>query len=902
MFTDVEGSTRLWQSHPEQMAAALARHDELLRAAIVVHHGYVFSTAGDAFAAAFGRAADAVDAAISAQQALQREPWPDGVSIKVRMGIHTGEAVERGGDYFGPALNRGARVMAAAHGSQVLVTGTTAQLLDGSQLASIDLGEHSLRDIDGAERLLQLTADGLVSEFPPVRSLTNVKSSLPSQRSSFVGRDEEITRARTLLQSSRLVTMTGAGGCGKTRLAIEVAARENDEFTDGTFFVDLARVGDDDAVAEAFANAIDFAPEPGIPTDKQIRSRLGNKRVLLVVDNCEHVLDEIADQLDALLGACPNTSVIATSRESLDVDGEQTMRVPSLAIDVDSGDQQPTSLVLFIQRAADIGSVVDPADDAVIIEICRKLDGLPLAIELAAARTGVLSPPQILERLDDRFTLLTGGRRRTRGRQQTLEATIDWSYDLLNPDEQDALRRVSVMPGAFDLNLAAATLARPTTATLDLLDALVARSLLHTERADDTRQLRYRLLETIRVYAHQRLVDHGEAEETRDRHAQHIAQRLEAISAGITPSSRPEHDTLADDALAALEWTRVRDDVALGARIASCAGPVFVARGLLDKGDEVLAWAASVDDPWLRSKALCARAFVSMAGYRLGQQTLFAGQSLRAAGDLAIPWRAFAHMTRVVVLLMVDERRADEEIRLGLIALQGDSAQPGEAAGFDCLIAGQHLWRGQYTQAIDVSERSRWDDDVDALISMNLHSGHLLGLLLSHDAAGVEAHLHDPRITSPRVRWQAMARRGEHWLMSYETIRAAAQSFIGDHDEARSDIAAIVEALSPDRMQGVDADLLGALAWICVNSGELDRARELLEDSWLAARSPNTTILLLSGYEHAHDIHVDDAVARRPAEIARRFAIVELIEQEQRTRRMLDSELARLGLTTHAER
>ena len=423
LFTDVEGSTRLWQTHPEAMTEALARHDAILRAAINDVGGYVFSTAGDAFAAAFARAGAAVQAATAAQRTLQAEQWPGGISLRVRMGIHTGEAVERDGDYFGPTLNRGARVMSAAHGEQVLVTGTTARVLDGSGIALVDLGEHLLRDIDGAEQLFQIAADGLATTFPPLRTLGSAKSSLPSQRSSFVGRDDEIARARGLLGSSRLVTLTGAGGCGKTRLAIEVATREAFGFKDGTVFVDLARIGGDDEVAETFANAIDFAPEPGRPIDQQVRSRIGAKQMLLVVDNCEHVLDEIAKQIDALLNACPNIRIVATSREALDVDGEKALRVPPMG--VESADGRPAAALLFLERVTESGAQVDPADDGVIVEICRRLDGLPLAIELAAARTGVLSPAQILERLDVSPCLPAGGaapgvdsrrwRRRSRG-------------------------------------------------------------------------------------------------------------------------------------------------------------------------------------------------------------------------------------------------------------------------------------------------------------------------------------------------------------------------------------------------------------------------------------------------------------------------------------------------------
>lgn len=897
MFTDVEGSTRLWQVDPDAMAAALARHDSIVRAAIEGHGGYVFSTAGDAFAAAFGRAAAAVDAATDAQRAMLSEPWSGEFALRVRMGIHTGEAVEREGDYFGPALNLGARVMAAGHGSQVLVTGTTARLLNRAGVSLVDLGEHRLRDIDGSERLFQLEGDGLASDFPPIRSLTNVKSTLPSQRSSFVGRDDEITKARALLQTSRVVTMTGAGGCGKTRLAIEVAAREGVAFGDGSFFVDLARVGDDDAVAEAFANAIDFVPDTGSAIDKQVRDRIGTKRMLLVVDNCEHVLDEVAEQIDALLGACPNARVLATSREALEIDGEQTFRVPSLGFDADAG--RPAAVLLFLERVAENGTELDPADDNVIVDICRRLDGLPLAIELAAARTGVLSPAQILERLDDRFTLLTGGRRRTRGRQQTLEATIDWSYDLLDPDEQDALRRISVMPAAFDLDLAAAVLDRSSSRTLDALETLVARSLLHTERDDSAAQLRYRLLETIRVYAYQRLVDARDAEATRDRHAHHLADRLEAIA--VMPSAMlPAHYPLADDALAAVEWARTRDDTTLGARLVCGSQPIFVGRGLLKKAEELQEWAALVADPALRSKVLVCRAGIVMAADvagREGDPHRFAGRALQAAGDLPIPWRARAHTMRAIITVLTDPEAVQEEIRLGRAALLQPDAIPGDAAWIDVLVAWFHLWHGEYSAALDVIGQSRWDRDLDPLFSMNAHGTYLLALMFTEDRDAIETHLRDTAAQALRAGWLESARRGEHWLTSYEAIRAAALGHVGEHQQARRDLGEAIALLNTDRMTGVDTDFLGAFAWNCIDSGEPERAAELLDGTWYAARSPITFTLLTVALERIHGMPAGDPAAARTAALFRRYEIQDVINREQRTRRMLDSELKRLGLT-----
>lgn len=690
------------------------------------------------------------------------------------------------------------------------------------------------------------------------------------------------------------MTLTGAGGCGKTRLAIEVASREVFGFKDGAVFVDLARIGSDDEVAEAFANAIDFAPEPGRAVDEQVRSRIGSKQMLLVVDNCEHVLDEIAEQVDALLTACQNVRIVATSREALDVDGETAVRVPSMSVDSTEG--RPAAALLFLERVAESGAVVDPADDEVIVEICRRLDGLPLAIELAAARTGVLSPAQILERLDDRFTLLTGGRRRTRGRQQTLETAIAWSYDLLDTDEQDALRRISVMPAVFDLDLAAALLACEGPAALDLLESLTSRSLLHTIRDDRSPRLRYRLLETIRAYAHDRLVEHGDADATRDRHARRIVARLDT-AATMPMSMRPEHRLLADDALAAIDWAHAKGDTALGAQLVCAASTIYIARGLFDKGIAVHEWAATVDDPAMRSKVYAVGATLAMAGGR-GRARRFAELSLLAAGDLPVPWRALPHAVRVVYSVLVDTDAFSEDLRLGRAAGSLPNADPNNQRSLDVGEADWLIWHGDYAAAISILERTRWIPELEPLTAMNLHGASLLAHLLAGDRTAITAHLRDPAIAPLRAGWIESVRRGEHWLISYEAIRAACVGFLGDHDQARSDLLELVAVLDTDRMPGVDADLLGGFAWICIGAGEPERAVELLDDTWSGARSPNTTILLIAAEQRARGIGDDDLSVAGCRDVIRRVEMSAIVHREQRTRNMLESELNRLGRTS----
>lgn len=457
LFTDVEGSTSAWEAHPDAMARAIVRHDAIVRDALERAGGYVFSTAGDAFAAAFARPTHAVRAALDTQRRLLAEPWPPPLALRVRIGLHTGEAVERDGDYFGLSVNRAARIMAAAHGGQVLVSGATAALLDDGAMRLIDLGEHRLRDLDGVERLLQLVVGGLPETFPPLRTVDRHPSTLPMQRSTFVGREDERRQVRQALRASRLVTLTGVGGTGKTRLAIEVGHDLADVAPGGVFFVDLARIGDGELVWEAFAAGLDFAPDAGAPLPPQVTSRLGTKRALVVVDNCEHVLDDVAGAIEAVLAACPAVCVLATSREGLGLDGERVVPVKPLATEGDDEHAAP-AVRLFLDRAAGAHATLQcPADLATIREICVRLDGLPLAIELAAARTAVLSPADLLARLEDRFRLLTGGRRGKRNRQRTLEETIAWSYELLDEEERALFRRLAVCPAAFDLPRAAAS-------------------------------------------------------------------------------------------------------------------------------------------------------------------------------------------------------------------------------------------------------------------------------------------------------------------------------------------------------------------------------------------------------------------------------------------------------------
>jgi predicted ATPase/class 3 adenylate cyclase len=547
LFTDIEGSTRLWDAEPEAMAIALRRHDVIVRAAIQHAAGYVFKTVGDAFCAAFETAQLAAEAAVSAQRALGTEPWSTSQPIRVRMGMHTGACEERDGDYFGPVVNRVARLEAVAHGGQVLVSGVTADLLadalpDGLRLR--DLGLHRLRDLGRPEHVYQLEADVLASGFPPLPSLDNpeLPNNLPSVLSEFVGREQELVEIRELIRSARLVTLTGAGGSGKTRLALQAAAEQIGVARDGVWLADLAPLTDDDQVARAVAVVLGL-PDGGSQTDA-VMAALAAQDALIVLDNCEHLIEVAAKLCDRIIRYCPSIRMLATSREPLGIDGERVYRVPSLTVpcsDAACADDLAGSdaVELFLARARmhDPRFVVDDGTAPLVATLCRRLDGIPLALELAAARLSAMSVQQISQRLDQRFRLLTGGSRNAMPRQQTLQATVDWSFGLLTNPERDTLTRLSVFVGGFELEAAEAICASAEVDALDVMDvlgSLVSKSLVVADRGLES--VRYRLLETIRQYGAQELVraaGEAEAMRVRDRHADFFLALAEASAPGL---------------------------------------------------------------------------------------------------------------------------------------------------------------------------------------------------------------------------------------------------------------------------------------------------------------------------------------------------------------------------------
>lgn len=528
LFTDIEGSTRLWESGPEEMKRALAAHDLIIEQTVQENAGRVFKHTGDGAAAAFESAGDAIIAATKIQRALADTEHPGIGRLRIRMGVHTGEAEERDEDYFGLTVNRTARLMSAGHGGQVLVSMIAAELASHESLKFEDLGEHRLRDLNRPIHIFQLVADGLPSDFPPLRTLDASPNNLPILSTSFVGREREMSEVTGLIEGARLVTVTGVGGSGKTRVALQAAAEVAEHHPDGVWLVELAHVTDPDMVDAAVASAID-APQPAEVTPRQaILDHLTGRSALLVIDNCEHLIDSAAESIEAIMRHAPDVTVVATSRELLGVPGEVSYGLRSMGLPRNASAPElmgSDALRLFEERATSArpGFRITSENLDSIVEICRRLDGMPLAIELAAARLRSFSPAQIAEHLDQRFRLLTGGSRTALPRQQTLTAAIDWSYRLLNEGERAMFDRLSVFQGGFTFEAVTTICSGDPVdefSAFELIPALVDKSLVVVE--DEEGDVRYGLLETLRQFARERLDEIGTTDIWRERHAEHF--------------------------------------------------------------------------------------------------------------------------------------------------------------------------------------------------------------------------------------------------------------------------------------------------------------------------------------------------------------------------------------------
>jgi Predicted ATPase len=656
LFTDIEGSTQLAQKYPNALPALLARHHEILNQSIQLYNGYVFQIVGDSFAVAFHSAHEALHAALKAQETLYHESWTP-APIKVRMGIHTGTAqLNDEKQYSGYAtLASTQRIMSAGHGGQILISGATRELArDSLPLNSelLDLGEKRLKDLLRPEHLYQLNTSGLPLTFPPLKTLDSFPNNLPTQLTSFIGRENEIAEVKQELESHRLVTLTGSGGTGKTRLSLQVAADLLDHFDHGVWFVELAPLTDPQLIPQTILSVIGISEQQGKTPLELLQDYLHEKKILMVLDNCEHLIEASARVVNALLNAAPHLRVMASSREALGVKGEASYPVPSLSLpDIKHLPlieqlSQYEAVRLFIDRALLVAPhfVVDKDNAPHIAQICHRLDGIPLAIELAAARVKMLSVEQISKRLDDRFRLLTGGARTSMPRQQTLRALIDWSYDLLSKNERLLLCRLSVFAGGWALEAAEEICAGDGIESyeiLDLLSQLVNKSLVVVQDSQSG-ETRYRMLETLRQYTREKLLEVGDGEMIRDRHLAYFVKLAVQAEPELHYSNQVfwlnKLDDEIDNFRMGIEWA-LGNDVEAGLRIAAIPWRFWLGRGYFQ---EVGTWLQSLLEQHKTTDALHAQALAihSSCIFRQGnfpEAVRLAKQSLEIARTVSDP-------------------------------------------------------------------------------------------------------------------------------------------------------------------------------------------------------------------------------------------------------------------------
>jgi predicted ATPase/class 3 adenylate cyclase/DNA-binding CsgD family transcriptional regulator len=836
LLADVEGSTRLWETQPEEMTAAIARLNQLVSEIIAGHDGVrpVEQGEGDSFVAAFARASDAVAAALE----MQRAPL---APIRLRIGVHTGEIQLRDeGNYAGPTINRTARLRDLGHGGQTLLSGATeAMVLDAlpSDAWLADLGTHPLRDLPRPERVIQLCHPDVVNEFPQLRASKAVISQrLPVQLTSFVGRQQQLTQLGELLRENRLVTLTGAGGAGKTRLAIQLAASLTGEFggfPGGVWYVDLAPLTDPDLVPIAVARALELPDQPGRSTMDTLIRFVADRQMLMVLDNCEHLLDVSAELVVALLGAAPGLTLLATSREAIGVAGEVGWRVPSLSL-------PDEAIELFADRARRARSDFAVSDDnaAVVGEICARLDGLPLAIELAAARVRALSLAEIVESLHDRFRLLTGGARTAVRRQQTLRASVDWSHALLTEPERVLFRRLAAFLGGFDLDAAQAVAGGGDVQryqVLDQLTLLVDKSLVVAD--DSLGRTRYRLLETVRQYALEKLGESGEADSVRSRHRDHYT----ALAALLDTPARTDYERLLEQAeteidnlRAAFSWSRESSDVELALALASSLHPLWQARARLREG---LTWfdTALADDnvhragvaAAVRARALADSAILSLwVGVDAADSPGQAQQALAVAREVEDPALLARTLTACgIITSFFDAQAARAYLAegIGLARSVGDPWRLSQILGWQVIAA---LAAGDPLAVRAAAEEGR---DLADAIGDRFHSrlcrvGLGVAQLLNGDLAGAVAQF-------AAVAVEAEAAHDEIWRTDSLAYGGVALAYQGDIAAARAAADAAVEAGA--ELGGIEAGLgYWALAVAALAADDVAMAQYATEAAW----------------------------------------------------------------------
>ncbi|MGO8964205.1 MAG: LuxR C-terminal-related transcriptional regulator [Mycobacterium sp.] len=868
LLADVEGSTRLWETQPEQMTAAFARLDRALCDLVAAYSGVrpVEQGEGDSFVVAFTRASDAVACALE----LQRAPL---APIGLRIGVHTGEVQLRDDDnYIGPTINRTARLRNLAHGGQTVLSGTTEALVVDMLPADVwltDLGTHELRGVARPERVVQLCHPDLRNDFPPLNTAKNVAAhNLPSQLTNFVGRGPQLTEVRKLLTESRLVTLTGAGGAGKTRLAVQVANQLADEYSDGIWYVDLAPITDPAVVPVTMARALGLPDQPGRSTIDTLLRFVRDRQMLMVLDNCEHLLDACANLVVTVLGGAPGLTLLATSREPIGMTGEATWRVPSLSV-------ADEAVELFADRArlAQTGFTVTEDNTAVVVEICQRLDGMPLAIELAAARVRALSLVEILDSLRDRFRLLIGGSRIAVRRQQTLRASMDWSHALLTEPERILFRRFAVFFGGFDIDAAQTVVGSGAVERYQVIDQLTLLADKSLVVADDSGgRTRYRLLETVRQYALEKLGESGEADAVRSRHRDYytaLAALLDA-PAGTDYEQRIEQANLEIDNLrAAFSWSRENSDTELALALASSLQPLWQARGRLregltwfdttltdldahqpgvspavraraladratlglwvasaespDQAQQALAIAREIDDPALLMRALTACGYIA-AYFDAVAAGPYLAEAIGLARDLGDRWR----LSQILVAQVVAALAARDPIAARAAAEEGRDLADAIGDRFDArrcrwYLGIAQLYRGdlagavaQFAAVADEAEAAHdeiWR--VDSLVG--------LGIALAHQGDYAAARAAADAAVEATAELGGLKAAAAYHVLAIAALAAGDATTAQDATEAgRPLVSAVPQATGLQRVLCAEAALAG---------GDLVAARRWADDA-----------------------------------------------------------------------
>jgi predicted ATPase/class 3 adenylate cyclase len=829
LFSDLEGSTRLWEEHADAMPDALARHDAVLTAALEAHGGRVFKHTGDGMCAVFRNAADAVEAAAAAQVALRREPWGRTGPLRARMAVHVGSAEERDGDYYGPTLNRCARLLETAHGGQVVFSDVVAGLVRDRLVRARCLGEHRLRDLTAPERIHQLVHPQLEDDFPPLRTLDVVPNNLPLQLTALVGRERELREVLALLSESRLMTLTGVGGCGKSRLALQAAADATGGYREGVRLVELAPLADESLVAAHVAAAVGLSDAPGLSgsLEQRLVEALSAKDMLIVLDNCEHLVEAVAALAEQLLRGCRELTLLATSREPIGIAGERVWPVPPLA--------PADAVALFVERARELVPSFTAGDDAPVRRVCERLDGIPLAIELAAARTRHLTPDEIAARLEHSFDVLANRSRTALPRQRTLRAALDWSHDLLDDAERVLFRRLCVFAGGWTLAAAEAICADealPAHGVLDLLSELVEKSLVVVDgSAGGT--TRYRLLEPVRQYASERLAGDAaprEAERLRARHrdwyldlARSAAPRLLTRPREWLPRVAPERENFRT----ALEYSAMAGDDGL-LRLVSVLYTFWISGGHVGEGRRWTERALQLEDVGTpRRRALVMDVAGQLDQYQGDYETALALHRRaidiwRREGGRGLAWSLFG-LGRA--LGFRGDRSAlpplDESLRLALDS--GDRV----IAGW-CHLALAHV----HVLARDWSRANAHLDEALALAEEAAYPG-LRGLTLV--VRGLNAALAGDVAAGHALSDRGLAivdeqgdRWSAHWAYANATIVAV---LAGDRDEARRLVVRTLQLTRDGGAHEVLDGSLGCAAVVLGNSGRHEVAARL----WAAA-------------------------------------------------------------------